>query len=69
MITISAGGNDAGLVDVLNDCVYRFKGPFSGACDTTLTNVQNTIAGSDLDAKLDGLINAAKSKLSPRGTM
>ena len=69
MITISAGGNDAGLIDVLNDCVYRFKGPFSGKCDTTLSNVQSTIASSDLDSSLDGVINAAKSKLAPGGTM
>lgn len=69
MITISAGGNDAGLIDVLNDCVYRFKGPFSGDCDTTLTNVQNTIAGGDIDSSLDGVINAAKSKLASGGTM
>ena len=69
LITISAGGNDAGLIDVLNDCVYRFKGPFSGDCDTTLENVQNTIAGDALDSSLDSLINAAKSKLAAGGTM
>lgn len=69
MITISAGGNDAGLVEVLNDCVYKFKGPASGDYDTTLTNVQSTIAGKDLDSSLDSLINAAKSKLAAGGTM
>ena len=69
MITISAGGTDAGLIDILNDCVYRFKGPFSRNCDTTLSNVQNKIAGSDLDSSLDGVVNAAKSKLAPGGTM
>ena len=69
LITISAGGNDAGLVDVLNDCIYRFKGPFSGDCDATLTKAQNVIAGKDLDSSFDGLIDAAKSKLAAGGTM
>ena len=69
MITISAGGNDAGLIDALNDCVFTFKGLLGGSCDTTLDNIQKVIDSSDFASSADGLISAAKSKLAPGGTM
>ncbi|KAI9829474.1 MAG: hypothetical protein M1819_006294 [Sarea resinae] len=69
MITISSGGNDVGLVDDLNDCVFTFKGPLSGDCEETLANTQDIIDSDDFSFGLDGLLNAAKDKLAPGGTI
>ena len=69
MITISAGGNDAGLIDALNDCVFTFKGLFSGSCEQTLANIQQVIDSDEFSSSVDGLISAAMSKLAPGGTM
>ena len=69
LITISAGGNDAGLINVLNDCVYTFYGGFSSNCDTTLAKSEQVIDSSDFAASLDGLISEAKSKLASGGLM
>ena len=69
VITISAGGNDAKLINALNDCVFTFKGPFSNSCDQTLDNIQTIIDGSDFSSGVDDLISEAKSKLAPGGTM
>ena len=68
MITISAGGNDAGVIDALNDCVYTFK-VFSGSCEQTLANIQQVIDSDGFSSSVDGLISAAMSKLAPGGTM
>lgn len=69
MITISAGGNDAQLIVALNDCVFIFKGLFSGSCGATLDNIQTIIDSADFSSSIDSLISAAKSKLAPGGTM
>ena len=69
MVTISAGGNDAQLIVALNDCVYTFKGLFSGSCGATLDNIQTIIESAGFSSSIDGLISAAKSKLAPGGTM
>ena len=69
MITISAGGNDAQLIVALNDCVFTFKGLFSGSCGATLDNIQTIMDSAEFSSSIDGLISAAKSKLAPGGTM
>ena len=69
MITISAGGNDAGLIDALNDCVFTFKGLLGGSCDQTLDNIQKVIDSDSFASSADGLISAAKTKLAAGGTM
>lgn len=69
MITVSAGGNDASLMDALNDCVFTFKGLFGGNCDQTLSKIQTFIDSSAFASSIDSLITAAKSKLAPGGTM
>jgi hypothetical protein len=48
MITISTKGNDAGLTDALNNCVFTFKGFLSSNCDKTLDNIQTFIDGGNL---------------------
>ena len=70
MITISGGGNDAGLLDALNACVFVFAGIFSTLdCDKTLNKIQAFIDNSGFASSVDGLIDAAKSKLAPDGAM
>ena len=41
--TISVGGNNVGFANIINDCVYRFKGVFSGNCQDTIKTSQNLI--------------------------
>ena len=69
MITISAGGNDASLIDALNNCVFTFKGFLSSNCDKTLDNIQTFIDGGNFASSMDSLITAAKSNLASGGTM
>ncbi len=65
-MTISAGGNDVGLVDILNDCIFGWKvvGYSSSGCDKTLANTQSLI-DNELPGALDNLLTAAKAKLTP----
>ena len=69
ILMISAGGNDAGLVTALNDCVFTFKGLFSGSCSQTLDNVQTVIDSDGFASSLDNLISTAKGKLASGGHM
>ena len=70
MITISGGGNDAGLLEALNDCVFTFKTIlFNGNCDQTLAKIQGVIDSNEFSSSADGLLRAAKAKLAPGGVM
>ncbi|KAF2793294.1 SGNH hydrolase, partial [Melanomma pulvis-pyrius CBS 109.77] len=68
-IMISAGGNDAELVDILNQCVYQFFSP---------TNLLEWLAGKTPEkiindpaftANIQKLIDEAKLKLNPDGAI
>lgn len=63
---VSAGGNDIGLVDILNDCIFGWKvvGYSSDRCDKTLAKTQSLI-DNELPGSLDNLLTAAKAKLTP----
>ena len=65
-MTVSAGGNDVGLVDILNDCIFGWKiaGYSSSSCDKTLANTHSLI-DNQLPTALDNLLTAAKAKLNP----
>ena len=69
MISISAGGNDVGLIDALNDCVFTFKGLFSGNCDRTLNDIQSVVNSKKFSDNVDALIRKAKLKLAPDGVI
>lgn len=69
MITISSGGNDAGLSNIINDCVYTYKARFSGDCTASLEKAQVIMESEEFASKLDELLGIAKSKLADNGTM
>ncbi|KAH6970634.1 SGNH hydrolase-type esterase domain-containing protein [Ilyonectria sp. MPI-CAGE-AT-0026] len=43
LATISVGINDVGFGNIVNDCIYRFKGSLSGNCQSTLNSSRNYI--------------------------
>ncbi|EPE10129.1 esterase family protein [Ophiostoma piceae UAMH 11346] len=46
-ITLSIGGNDVGFFDVINACVFRFYGYYSGTCEAALLASEALIAQDD----------------------
>lgn len=69
MITISSGGNDAGLSRIINDCVYTWRAMFSGDCNNSLDKAQSVMESDKFTSNLDTLLDTAKSKLASNGTM
>ncbi|KAF2166025.1 hypothetical protein M409DRAFT_23753 [Zasmidium cellare ATCC 36951] len=66
---MSAGGNDADLVSILNLCVYSFdlSAYLYTSCDQQLSKSRSTIENVQFASKLDDLIQTTKSKLAPGG--
>ncbi|KAF2870034.1 SGNH hydrolase-type esterase domain-containing protein, partial [Massariosphaeria phaeospora] len=64
-MTISAGGNDVGLTQVLNDCIYGWLAPPQEKCNQTLEETENAIR-TVLPQNLDNMLAWAKSRLRPR---
>ncbi|CAK7211913.1 hypothetical protein SCUCBS95973_001285 [Sporothrix curviconia] len=48
-LTLSIGGNDLGFFDVINACVFRFYGYYSGTCEAALLAAEALVAEDDLD--------------------
>ena len=46
-VTLSIGGNDVGFFDVINACVFRFYGYYSGTCEAALLASEALIAQDD----------------------
>lgn len=46
-VTLSIGGNDLGFFDVINACVFRFYGFYSGTCAEALERAEALVAGPD----------------------
>nr|OQO23198.1 hypothetical protein B0A51_06264 [Rachicladosporium sp. CCFEE 5018] len=70
LVTITAGGNDALLTDILNECVFMWKpsgGILNDPCPGVLAKAQAAIDAPDFRSKADGLISSAKSKLKSDG--
>jgi hypothetical protein len=63
-ITISSGGNDVGLVDLLNECVYTWNA--GKGCAPTIADSKAKIT-NELPGNLDKLYSAAKGKLASGG--
>ncbi|CAK7220177.1 hypothetical protein SEUCBS140593_004144 [Sporothrix eucalyptigena] len=49
-ITLSIGGNDLGFFDVINACVFRFYGYYSGTCEAALLAAEALVAEDDHSA-------------------
>ncbi|CAK7222967.1 hypothetical protein SBRCBS47491_005044 [Sporothrix bragantina] len=46
-LTLSIGGNDLGFFDVINACVFRFYGYYSGTCEAALLAAEALVAEDD----------------------
>lgn len=58
LITISSGGNDAFLSDILNECVFQWLSdadPITSKCGEQLSNAQAVIDSSEFHDKLVSL--------------
>jgi lysophospholipase L1-like esterase len=66
VITISAGGNDVGLGDVLDACIFQWKRSTSEDCDLALNRSQSLI-DTVLDRNIDTLLKELTPKLSKTG--
>jgi len=62
-ITLSSGGNDVGLVNILDACIFQFKRGDDARCDTQLQASSNLIT-STLPGNTDQLLAALKPKLA-----
>ncbi|KAL1970176.1 hypothetical protein VTN77DRAFT_6581 [Rasamsonia byssochlamydoides] len=60
--TVSIGGNDAGFFNILNACVYRFYGPWSGNCTLELENAMQTIASDTFAYTYNSVMDALLAK-------
>lgn len=69
LITVSSGGNDVGLVDILNHCIFQWNPSIFSSCSFYLTQAQTTIDSDDYAKSLDDLLNTAKAKLTDDGTV
>ncbi|KAL9598122.1 MAG: hypothetical protein Q9179_004026 [Wetmoreana sp. 5 TL-2023] len=63
-VTISAGTNDIGLVQILDACVYNFIGSASLDCSRTLDAAANTMSSSAFAASWNNLLTQAQSVLA-----
>lgn len=50
--TLSVGGNDLGFFDVVNACVFRFYGFYSGTCEAALQAARARARGPELEHRL-----------------
>ena len=69
MITVSSGGNDVGLVDILNHCIFQWNPSLLSSCDGFLKQAQTTIDSDDFAKSLENLLSTAKAKLTDGGTV
>ncbi len=51
-VTLSIGGNDLGFFNVINACVFRFYGYYSGTCEAALA-ASEALVGRGIDDDLD----------------
>ncbi|KAH7304114.1 SGNH hydrolase-type esterase domain-containing protein [Rhexocercosporidium sp. MPI-PUGE-AT-0058] len=68
LITVSSGGNDVGLVDILNKCIYQLFSVGDEACDDQLKFSAGLI-NDTLPGNLDKLTAALKGKANSGGNV
>ena len=69
VITVSTGGNDVGLVDILDHCIFQWNPSVFSTCSYYLTIAQNMIDSDSYAKDLDSLLDTAKGKLTSDGTI
>ncbi len=63
LITLSSGGNDVGLVNILDACIFQFKLGDDARCEKQLQDTSDLIANT-LPGNLDQLLEALQPKLA-----
>lgn len=64
MVTLSAGGNDAGLASILNYCIYQWFAPsLWDTCENVLKRSRDTVNSDGYTKGLTDLINGIKGKM------
>jgi GDSL-like lipase/acylhydrolase family protein len=66
LITISAGGNDVALGDVLDSCIFQWRHGTTERCEAALNRSQELI-DTVLSTNIDIIIDSLMAKLSPHG--
>lgn len=66
MITVSAGGNDVGLGEILDSCIFQWKHGDSAGCEAAMERSQLLI-DTVLTPSIDALLQALAPKLAPHG--
>lgn len=64
MATLSTGGNDANLKDILNSCISQWNSGSDLACDKTLADSQKKIDDPQFSANFDDVLNALKGAMA-----
>ena len=63
-VTISAGANDIGLVQVLDACVYNWIGSASLSCAQTISDAATTMSGAAFAGSWNNLLSQVRSILA-----
>lgn len=64
MVTLTIGGNDANLADILHACIYQWNKDPTLDCDATLAASQAAIDAPSFASNFNSLLNALKPKLA-----
>ncbi|KAI9671168.1 MAG: hypothetical protein M1817_003675 [Caeruleum heppii] len=64
LVTISGGGNDADLANVLNYCVYQWSAIFLWSCEGILADARAKIEHESFSKNMDTLLTAVKGRLN-----
>lgn len=69
VITVTAGGNDAGFANVLKKCIYPVFGKSNLLCDQALSEVDAVIRSPEFRENIKSLIAGALAKLGTDGRL
>ncbi|CAL8581783.1 hypothetical protein XPA_007467 [Xanthoria parietina] len=64
-VTLSAGANDIGLVQILDACVYNFIGSASLDCTKLLADAASFMSGATFASSWNNLLSKTRSVLGP----
>ncbi|KAI9877135.1 MAG: hypothetical protein M1830_004710 [Pleopsidium flavum] len=68
MVTVSAGGNDVGLADILNHCIYQWKGQ-ANRCEGALEASEKLIDSSNFAGNLNKMLAGIKGTLADKDSL
>jgi hypothetical protein len=68
LITVSAGGNDANLAEILNYCIYQWSTWWGFTCDGRLRVAKDKVNKDDYTNDLQALLDAMTAKLADQNS-